>query len=92
MCSCLRLTCISCLFRIAFCSSCSPAFTQAFASAGCLAGLALYWPCCCMQVHLFIFFMAITHILGGILLIVLAALRIRFWKRWTEHSDHAALE
>ena len=56
------------------------------------AGLTSLWRCCCAQVHLFIFYMAITHILGGILLIVLAALRIRFWKRWTEHSDHVALE
>ena len=57
-----------------------------------LAGLTPPWHCCCVQVHLFIFFMAIIHILGGILLIVLAALRIRVWRRWAEHSDHVALE
>ena len=42
--------------------------------------------------HLFIFYMAITHILGGILLIVLASLRIRFWRRWTEQADHISHE
>ena len=42
--------------------------------------------------HLFIFYMAITHILGGILLIVLASLRIRFWRRWTEQADPVSQE
>lgn len=45
-----------------------------------------------LQVHQFIFYMAITHILGGILLIVLASLRIRFWKRWTEQADRISQE
>jgi len=47
------------------------------------------WP---LQVHQFIFYMAITHILGGILLIVLASLRIRFWRRWTEQADRISQE
>ncbi len=45
-----------------------------------------------VQVHLFIFYMAITHILGGILLIVLASLRMRFWRRWTEQADPISQE
>ena len=45
-----------------------------------------------LQVHLFIFYMAITHILGGIALIMLASLRIRFWRRWTEQADHISQE
>ncbi len=44
------------------------------------------------QVHLFIFLMAVTHILGGILLMLLASLRIRFWRRWNERQDPYALE
>ncbi|KAK9909834.1 hypothetical protein WJX75_008172 [Coccomyxa subellipsoidea] len=39
------------------------------------------------QVHLFIFLMAVVHIAGGILLIVLASLRVRFWRKWTEDGD-----
>ncbi|CAL8467379.1 g6916 [Coccomyxa elongata] len=39
------------------------------------------------QVHLFIFEMALVHILGGILLILLASLRVRFWRKWTEDND-----
>ena len=45
-----------------------------------------------LQVHLFIFYMAITHILGGILLIVLASWRMRFWRRWTEQADLVSQE
>ena len=82
---------LSCRVRVGFCSLCYPAFEllQVLTDN---AGLTLPWRCCCAQVHLFIFYMAITHILGGILLIALAALRIRCWRRWTEHSDHVALE
>jgi hypothetical protein len=31
--------------------------------------------------------MAVVHIAGGILLIVLASLRVRFWRKWTEDGD-----
>ena len=68
-----------------------PVVRHLHALADC-TGLRLPWHCCDVQVHLFIFYMAITHILGGILLIALAALRTRCWRRWTEHSDHVALE
>ena len=40
-----------------------------------------------MQVHLFIFIMAMVHILGGILLNVFASLRMRVWRRWEEADD-----
>lgn len=39
------------------------------------------------QVHLFIFIMAVVHILGGILLIVFASMRVRMWKHWSERND-----
>ena len=44
------------------------------------------------QVHLFIFIMAVVHILGGILLIVFASLRMRMWRRWEEADDAYALQ
>ncbi len=57
----------------------------------CLLGVAPH-QALALQVHLFIFYMAITHILGGILLIVLASLRMRFWRRWTEQADPISQE
>ena len=42
------------------------------------------------QVHLFIFEMAVVHILGGIALIVFASARMRAWRRWTDADDACA--
>ena len=45
-----------------------------------------------LQVHLFIFFMAIVHILGCIALMLLASMRMNLWERWGEAGDaHARL-
>ena len=42
------------------------------------------------QVHIFIFVMALFHILVGIGLIVVSSFRMRRWRAWTEQDDPQA--
>lgn len=42
------------------------------------------------QVHIFIFVMALFHILVGIVLIVVSSFRMRRWRLWTEQDDPQA--
>ena len=44
-----------------------------------------------MQVHLFIFSMAMTHILMGILVMLGTYLRMISWRRWTVEHDPQTL-
>lgn len=39
------------------------------------------------QIHMFIFIIAITHIVMGILLVCLSSLRLSVWKKYKEKHD-----
>jgi Mlo family len=40
-----------------------------------------------MQVHIFIFIVALTHVGLSIIMIVIASWRVRMWSHWKEDAD-----
>ncbi|EFN50723.1 hypothetical protein CHLNCDRAFT_55622 [Chlorella variabilis] len=53
-------------------------------AAGCCA------PLCCLEVHIFIFTAAMTHVFMGILMILLSTWRLRSWRRLCGDEDEHA--